>query len=89
MSNNDVFNNTQNYIGLPSGTGDISTDPGFVNGPAGDFHLGASSPCRDQGTNSAVPLHITEDIEGQPRFTDGDSNGTFVVDMGAYEYPGP
>jgi len=34
----------------------------------------------------AVPAGITADLDGNKRVWDGDSNGTAVVDMGAYEF---
>jgi hypothetical protein len=88
VSHNDVFNNVENYIGLESGTGDISIPPGFVNETSGDFHLTPSSQCIDAGTNSAVPAWLTADFEGNPRITDGNGDGSAVVDMGAYELMG-
>ena len=83
VSNNDVFNNTQNYIGLPSGTHDISLDPGFINEALGDFHLNPTSPCIDAGNNSAVPAWLTTDFEGNPRIFHGN------VDIGALEFYPP
>lgn len=79
--------------GWPAGTGNISTDPMFVN--SGDYHLQPGSPCIDAGDNSLLPNDIGD--------LDGDGNiiellslaldfvarilgGT--VDMGAYEHAG-
>ena len=43
---NNIFNTTSG--GHPTGTGNITTDPLFVN-PGTDFHLGTGSPCIDTG----------------------------------------
>jgi hypothetical protein len=89
LLNNDVFNSPgPNYSGLSPGTGDISMDPGFADAIAGDFHLTSSSPCLDSGSNSVVPTGLSTDIEGNPRISDGNGNGTSLVDMGAFEFPG-
>jgi hypothetical protein len=68
----------------------------------GDYHLLAGSPCIDAGDNNSVPpdtsdldgdANTTEpipwDLDGNPRFVDGDSDGNSVVDMGAYERRDP
>jgi hypothetical protein len=62
------------------GVGNINVDPLFVNSAAGDYHFQLGSPCIDTGSNAAVPLSITTDIEGNPRILGG------IVDMGAYEF---
>jgi hypothetical protein len=68
--------------GFP-GTGNIDTDPLFVDPENGDFHLQEDSPCIGKGIgpglNSLVPLF---DFEGDPR------SGQ-ECDMGADEYNGP
>ncbi len=74
-----------------SGTGNIDADPVFVGPGAGDLRLGCSSPCADAANNGAVPVGITTDLGGEPRFVDdagvADTGaGTPpIVDMGAYE----
>ena len=60
---------------LPPGTGNIASDPDFVNG----YHLGAGSPCIDTGTNQAWMTTAT-DLDGNPRIANG------IVDMGAFEF---
>jgi hypothetical protein len=64
------------------GTGNINTDPIFVDT---DGRLSVGSPCIDAGDNGAVPAWITTDLEGNPRIADGDGDGDPKVDMGAYE----
>ena len=64
------------------GPGVISADPQFVNVLAGDFHLQATSPSVNTGSNAAVPAFATTDLDGNARML-----GT--VDMGAYEYATP
>ena len=74
------------YGGWP-GEGNTQLDPLFVNSGGQDFHLQATSPCVDTGTNSAAELPAT-DYAGDVRVQDGNGDGSAVVDMGAYEYAG-
>jgi hypothetical protein len=60
-----------------SGTGNIDTDPRFVDVASGDYDLSAGSPCIDGGTTAGAPAR---DIEGTPRDP--------APDMGAYEWTG-
>ena len=74
------------------GTGNINTDPFFVEPDNGDYHLAAGSPCIDAANNNAVPGGITTDLDENPRFIDDpDTRDTGngdppIVDMGAYEF---
>ncbi len=52
------------------GSGQIDSDPLFVNAAAGDFHLTWNSPCRAVG-NSAAPFLPAGDFEGDPRTMGG------------------
>lgn len=71
------------------GTGNITSNPLFVNESGSDYHLQASSPCIDAGTLSNAALY---DMEGEIRPWDitsafrGDGSD---VDMGADEYYAP
>jgi hypothetical protein len=60
-----------------SGTGNIDSDPLFVDSSNNDFHLQASSPCVNTATPDGAP---GDDLDGNKRPVDG------VYDMGAYEY---
>ena len=87
--------------GHSSGTGNINTDPLFIDADGDDdivgteddnLRLSSGSPCIDAGDNTAVPAGVTTDLDGNPRFVDepatkNTGNGTPpIVDMGAYEY---
>jgi len=85
------------------GAGNINTDPMFVN-PAGEdwmygtlddnLRLLSGSPCIDAGDSTAVPVDITIDLDGMPRFYDDPftvdtgvpGDPCVCVDMGAYEF---
>jgi predicted outer membrane repeat protein len=67
-----------------SGTGNINTDPLFLDITTGDLHLSVYSPAIDMGNNSAAYLP-TLDIDGDARILDGDFDGTAIVDMGVDE----
>jgi predicted outer membrane repeat protein len=62
------------------GTGNINSNPLFVDSAIGDYHLLANSPCIDVGDNTAIPPSGVVDLNGNYRI----ANGT--VDMGAYEF---
>jgi predicted outer membrane repeat protein len=75
-------------------SGNIAADPGFVDADGSDdipgtgnddLRLSADSPCIDAGDNSLVPPGTTTDLDGLPRFHDGDGDSAADVDMGAYE----
>ncbi len=67
-----------------SGTGNIGSDPQFLDAAAGDFRLGCASPCIDTAQNLALPPAF--DVEGDDRVVDGDSTGTATIDMGSDEF---
>jgi len=63
---------------LPSGAGNLTNAPLFVDAGAGNYRLAAGSPCINAGDNAAAPG--TVDLDGSPRIVFG------TVDMGAYEF---
>ncbi len=73
-----------------TGTGNLNIIPDFVDFTNNNFHLAATSPCKDTGTNnpSGTPLYqlypTSSDLDGRQRILDGGISET--VDMGAYEY---
>jgi hypothetical protein len=68
-----------------TGTGNMDIDPEFVDPDNGDFRLASVSDCIDAGNNDATGIPDL-DIEGKPRFIDGDGDLSATVDMGTYEY---
>ncbi len=76
------FSNNCTTPALPSGTGNITSDPLFVNYTTGDFHLLSSSPCINTGINQAW-MSAATDIDGNARIFNT------TVDIGAYEYKVP
>jgi hypothetical protein len=66
---------------LPSGPGNIASDPLFVDPNAwSNLRLQPNSPCVNAGNNGYVTW--TYDLDSQPRISGG------TVDMGAYEFQG-
>jgi hypothetical protein len=65
--------------GLQWGPGMMDADPRFADAGPGDFHLLATSPCRDAGEHILPGLPV-EDFEGDPRISGG------LVDLGADEF---
>jgi hypothetical protein len=75
-----------------SGTGNINSDPKFFDTGDSDgddntlgtgddgLTLNSDSPCKNSGSNSAVPSYITTDVVEYRRIVGG------TVDMGAYEF---
>ena len=74
------------------GPGNVERDPLFVDPDNGDFHLSSGSSCIDAADNTALPVDITTDLDGNRRFVDDPKtkdtgNGEApIVDMGAYEF---
>ena len=69
------------YPALP-GTGNLSSNPLFIDPANGDYRLAPGSPCLDAGENLAG---ITNDLLGGTRPLDGDGDAVAQTDMGAYE----
>jgi hypothetical protein len=70
-----------------SGTGNISSNPCFVDADANDFHLDVNSPCIDVGDPNGN-YSGQKDIDGDDCVIDisGKGDGVNDVDMGADEY---
>ena len=76
------YSSTLSYcctVPAASGTGNIENDPKLVNASGGDYHLSATSPCINAGTNETWIIGAV-DLDGRPRII---ANS---VDIGAYEY---
>lgn len=92
-----------------SGATWLNVDPEFTRNPSpggdnvwstgdddyGDLRIGCASPLSDAGDNAAVPVELTTDLAGQPRFadnplvTDTGNGAAPIVDIGAFEtHPG-
>jgi hypothetical protein len=76
---------------LINGPGNINVDPALLNVTGTNFHLTASSPCIDAGTNVLLAITnfsvaMTNDFDGIPRPLDGNGNGVAQFDMGAFEF---
>ncbi|HPD48086.1 MAG TPA: right-handed parallel beta-helix repeat-containing protein [Anaerohalosphaeraceae bacterium] len=69
-----------------AGEGNTDECPLFVDPEGGDFRLQWYSPCIDAGNNGAVPAGVSTDLNGEPRFVDGNGDGSVLVDMGACEF---
>ncbi len=65
--------------GVYTGTGNINTDPLFVNASAGNYQLQPGSPCITTGNTGATGMG-TLDLNDNPRTFGG------TVGMGAYEF---
>jgi hypothetical protein len=93
----------ESLSGALGGTGNIGSDPLFVDADGADdtagtqdddLTLAAGSPCIDAGDNSAVPAGIMSDANGMPRFFDDPGTADAgkgtppIVDMGAFEFQG-
>ncbi len=83
--------------------GTLDQDPGFTVMPVvfvgngilathGEFHFLPNSPSIDAGNNTVVPVDMTLDLDGLPRFFDDPATADTgvgpapIVDMGVYEY---
>ena len=82
-----------------AGANNIDADPLFVDSGNGVYRLSSGSPSIDAADNTAVPVGITTDLDGNARFVDdpntpdcqqapGQCGNPPVADMGAYELGG-
>jgi hypothetical protein len=69
-------------LGAASAINKMVSNWGAVTNMTENFRLQLPSPAVDTGTNAGVGAF---DLQGNPRVSDGDSNGSSLVDMGAYE----
>jgi hypothetical protein len=67
------------------GTGNIPSNPEFIDPCSSNYRLQPWSPCIDAGTNSPPSGLPSEDLDGKFRPIDGDNDGQPVADMGCYE----
>ncbi len=86
--------NTVSYSlvqGGAAGTGNLSSDPLFINAAAGDLHLQLTSPAIDAGSNTLIPTGVVVDRDGLARrvniaaVPDTGVGTAPIVDMGAFE----
>jgi len=67
-----------------AGTGNINSNPLFLNASGGDFHVLATSECVNSGTFEGAPDH---DLDGNPRPLPANAENKYY-DMGCYEQAG-
>ena len=80
-----VMNGVNNNL-----TGDPNLGPLQNNGGSTQTHaLLPGSIAIDAGSNALIPAGFTTDQRGQPRISDGDGNGSAIVDMGSFEALAP
>jgi predicted outer membrane repeat protein len=83
-------------VDIFSGSGNIFSDPKFVDSLGGNLRLSSGSPCVDAGNNyidydplaPGFQILTNTDLDGNWRIVDGNGDGTPRVDMGAYEFQG-
>jgi parallel beta-helix repeat protein len=76
----------------------IDDNPLFQDAGSGNLRISGDSPCIEAGSNAAVPADTFDldadgntaeptplDLDDRNRFSDGNCDGSAIVDMGAYE----
>ncbi len=82
----------EGWTGDLGGVGNIGDDPLFVDPDAGDCRLLSGSPCIDAADNTALPVDVLTDLDGNPRYVDDPTTVDTgfgdppIIDMGAFEY---
>ncbi|MFH1615421.1 MAG: right-handed parallel beta-helix repeat-containing protein [Planctomycetota bacterium] len=87
-NNDDLFGCSATYSCVEdgdAGTGNISSNPLFVDPNNENCHIAPNSPCIDMGDPNG-DYSGQYDIDGDNRVIDGIQDGNSVVDMGADEY---
>ncbi|MHB9049087.1 MAG: choice-of-anchor Q domain-containing protein, partial [Pirellulales bacterium] len=83
------FSCVAGLTGVLGGTGNLGSDPKFVDANGADnlygtaddnLRLQPGSPCINAGNTAAVPASVLSDLDGNPRIASG------AVDLGAYEF---
>jgi hypothetical protein len=64
----------------------IAAPPQFVSAANDDFRPLATSPVIDAGSEYSYRSVPKIDLAKNPRFVDGNNDGTSLIDIGAYEY---
>ena len=78
VNNEATFDFTCTTPSFPTGTGNITNAPLFVDMNTNNYKLQADSPCVNKGSNISW-MTDAKDLSGNARILDG------IVDMGAYE----
>ena len=84
FNDNNSFGSVLSYsctTPLPSGRGNLTNAPRFVNQAGGNLRLRPNSPCINAGSNASAPAG--PDLDGNPRVAGA------TVDVGAYEFQSP
>ncbi len=94
-----TYSDIEGLVG--GGVGNIDADPLFADPDGPDDVIGteddnlrltSGSPCIDAADNDSIPISLTTDLDGNPRFLDDPDtvdtgNGTPpIVDIGSYEF---
>ncbi len=97
--NNEIFESSTGYLtvdfsnikgGYSTGTGNINTDPLFVNPSLGNLKLNYNSPSVQTGDNNTysayLNLNTSLDLAGNTRLSGNLTATGSNIDMGAYQY---